>query len=159
MTSSMLLEALPPVQGMAGAIDLDITALISLAVFVFAALVLKFALIDPYVAIVEERERRIDGAKEGADELIRNAQEMLLSYEAQLATARRDAMDLRTGLRTAAEENREAMLASARDQAASELAAQRAKIDAQMQVANTAIEREAQTLSEALVARVLNTGA
>lgn len=159
MTSSMLLEGLPPVQGMASAVDLDFSAVIAGGLFLFMLFVLKFVLIDPYVKIVEERERRTEGARDGADDLQRKAQETLLAYEERLSTARREAMDLRTGLRTGAEEKREAQVAQARDEAAQLLATRRAQIEEQTKVADAAIEREAQALSQTIVGRVLNTGA
>lgn len=159
MTSSMLLEGLPPVQGMASAVDLDFTALLAGGLFLFMLFVLKFTLVDPYVKIVEERERRTDGARDGADDLQRKAQETLLAYEGRLATARREAMDLRTELRTGAESNREVQVAQAREQASALLTERRARIEDQTKIADEAIEREAQSLSQSIVSRVLNTGA
>lgn len=159
MNSSMLLEVLPPVQGMANAIDLDLTSVLAFVVLIVAMLFLKFALIDPYVEIIDERDRRTEGAKEGAEDLVARAQETLLSYESQLASARRDAMDLRTELRSLGESNRESELATARDDAAKALASKRGQIATQLKVADQAVEREAQELSQLLVARVLNTGA
>lgn len=159
MTSSMLLEALPPVQGMAGAIDLDFSLVLAFVVLVVAMLFLKYALIDPYLGIVDERERRTAGAKEGAGDLVEQAQATLLKYESQLADARREAMELRVSLRSTGEEARESKLAVARDAAAKALADKRAQIAADLQTADAAIEHEAKDLSQALVARVLNTGA
>lgn len=159
MNSSMLLEALPPVQGMAGAIDLDATAILAFGVLIVAMLFLKYALIDPYTAIVDERERRTEGAKEGADDLIAKAQETLLSYESQLAAARREAMELRASLRSTGESARESELAKARNEAAAVLSSKRELIASQLQVADQAVEREAQQLSQVLVSRLLNTGA
>lgn len=159
MTSSMLLEGLPPVQGMAAAVDVDITALIASGVFLFMLIVLKFTLIDPYLKIVEERENRTEGAREGADDLQQQAKDTLLAYEDRLAAARREAMDQRTALRASAESKRETQVAQARDTAASLLADRRVKIEEQTKVANEAIEREAQSLSQTIVSRVLNTGA
>jgi len=159
MNSSMLLEVLPPVQGMASAINLDATSVLAFVVLIVAMLFLKFALIDPYVDIVEERDRRTEGATEGAEDLVAKAQETLLSYESQLAAARREAMDLRTELRSAGEAKREAELATARDAAAAALAEKRTHIASQLKVADEAVEREAQELSQLLVARVLHTGA
>lgn len=155
----MLLEALPAVQTMGGPIDLDWTMVISFVVLIIAMLFLKHALIDPYVGIVEERERRTEGAKEGAEELVATAQETLLKYESQLAAARSEAATLRASMRTTGETAREAALATARTDAATALAEKRAQIEAGLKVADVAIEREAQDLSQVLVTRVLNTGA
>ena len=144
---------------MASAVDLDFSAVLAGDLFLVMLFVLKFVLIDPYLKIVEAREQSTEGARDGADDLQRKAQETLLQYEERLASARKEAMDLRTSLRDAAEAKRDEQVASARAEAEAHLATQRAKIDEQTKAADAAIEREAQALSQTIISRVLNTGA
>lgn len=157
MYSPMLHEVLPPIQ-MAGALQLDMTSILAFVVFIVAMLFMKFALIDPYVDIVEERDRRTSGARDGVDDLVEEAQATLLTYETQLAQARQDAMSLRTSIREQGESQREGQLESAREKAEASLSTHRAKIASALQEADKKVEAEAKSLSRAIVSRVLNTG-
>lgn len=158
MYSPMLHEALPPIQA-AGALQLDMTSVLAFVVFIVAMLFMKFALIDPYAEIVEERDRRTSGAREGVDDLVEEAQETLLTYENKMAQARQDAMSLRTTLREKGEAAREETLKDARERAESALSARREKIASALKEADGKVEVEAKSLSRSIVSRVLNTGA
>lgn len=157
MYSPMLHEALPPIQ-MAGALQLDMTAILAFGVFLVAMLFMKFALIDPYADIVEERDRRTSGAREGVDDLVEEAQSALLKYETQLAQARNDATSLRAAIREKGESQREKQLSSARKKADAALVTHREKLAAAIAEADKQVEDEAKSLSRAIVTRVLNTG-
>jgi len=158
MYSPMLQEALPPIQA-AGALQLDMTSVLAFVVFIVAMLFMKFALIDPYAEIIQERDRRTSGAREGVDDLVEEAQSTLLKYETKMAQARKDAMSLRTTLREKGEAEREAQLAQARERAESTLTTRRAAIAASLKDADAKVETEAKSISHAIVSRVLNTGA
>lgn len=157
MYSPMLQEVLPPIQ-MAGALQLDMTAILAFGVFIVAMLFMKFALIDPYADIVEERDRRTSGARDGVDDLVEEAQSALLKYETQLAQARSDATGLRTSIREKGESQRERQLTSAREKAEAALVAHRETLAAAVEEADKKVEAEAKSLSRAIVTRVLNTG-
>src|SRR5690625_2642482 len=154
MYSPMLQEALPPIQA-AGALQLDMTSVLAFVVFIVAMLFMKFALIDPYAEIIQERDRRTSGAREGVDDLVEEAQSTLLKYETKMAHA----MSLRTTVREKGEAEREAQLAQARERAESTLTTRRAAIAASLKDADAKVETEAKSISHAIVSRVLNTGA
>jgi F-type H+-transporting ATPase subunit b len=159
MTSPNLIDSLPPVQGMAAAVDLDITALISVVLFLLVYLFLKFTLIDPYLKIVEERENRIEGAQRDAEARRHQAQQILLKYEEQMAQARSDAQSMREELRGSAERERDALLVQSRERAQQELATARASLKDELGAAEESIDTEARSIADVLVGRVLGTNA
>lgn len=158
MSASMVIDALPEVHAMGGALQLDMTAVLAFVVFLVAMLFLKYALINPYVEIVEERDRRTTGALEGVDDMVAQAQKTLLEYEAKMAVARKEANTLREGLRAKGESHRDVALSAAHQKADHALDQRRSEIAASMAVAEKSVEKEAKSLSQAIVSRVLDTG-
>jgi F-type H+-transporting ATPase subunit b len=69
-------------------VDVDLTFLVELVLFVGLMLVLKPLLFDPMLTLFEERERRIDGAKLQARKIDEKSASALSTYEAEMAKAR-----------------------------------------------------------------------
>ena len=69
-------------------VDVDLTFIVELVLFVALMLVLKPLLFDPMLTLFEERERRIDGAKLQARKIDEKSATALAKYEAEMAKAR-----------------------------------------------------------------------
>jgi F-type H+-transporting ATPase subunit b len=69
-------------------VDLDLTFLVQVVLFVGLTLVLKPVLFDPLLKLFEEREKRIDGAKAQARKIDEKSAGALARYEAEMAKAR-----------------------------------------------------------------------
>src|SRR5689334_21072842 len=80
-------------------VDLDLTVLGQMALFVVLMLVLKPLLFDPMLKLFEEREKRIDGAKLEAREMDKQSAGALSKYETAMAKARGEANVERDKLR------------------------------------------------------------
>jgi F-type H+-transporting ATPase subunit b len=80
-------------------VDLDLTFVVQLVLFVALTLVLKPLLFDPMLKLFEERERRIDGAKSQARKIDERSATALDQYEAGMARARAAANAERDKLR------------------------------------------------------------
>lgn len=65
-------------------IDLDGTFLLQLAIFFALFAILHFALFKPLLAVFDEREKAIDGAKDTARELETSADEKFKKFEAEM---------------------------------------------------------------------------
>lgn len=69
-------------------VDVDWTFLVALVLFVVLLVVLKPLLFDPMLALFEERERRIEGAKLQARKIDEKSTTALATYEAEISKAR-----------------------------------------------------------------------
>ena len=72
-------------------VDVDMTALVSGAIFIVVALLLNALLIQPYLRIVRERAALTTGAQDSADETAEKAAALLTEYQEKLAAARSEA--------------------------------------------------------------------
>jgi F-type H+-transporting ATPase subunit b len=69
-------------------VDVDLTFLVQVVLFVGLTLVLKPLLFDPMLRLFEERERRIEGAKLQARKIDEKSGSALAKYTAEMARAR-----------------------------------------------------------------------
>ena len=140
----------------AGMVDIDASALISGGIFVVMLLLLNQLLFKPYLAITHERARLTTGAKGSADATLAEAESLLSRYQGQLSEARAEASALREQLRRSGEADETRIVSSARDQAASKLAAKRDELARQVAAAERDTDARASELSQAIVSRVLS---
>src|SRR4051812_5295939 len=80
-------------------VDLDLTVVGQMALFVFLMIVLKPVLFDPMLKLFEEREKRIEGAKLEARKIDQQSSGALTKYESAMAKARGEANAERDKLR------------------------------------------------------------
>jgi F-type H+-transporting ATPase subunit b len=69
-------------------VDVDLTFVVELVLFVGLMLVLKPVLFDPMLRLFEERERRIEGAKLQARKIDEKSASALATYESKISVAR-----------------------------------------------------------------------
>src|ERR1700693_2111638 len=69
-------------------VDVDLTFVVQLVLFVGLTLILKPVLFDPMLKLFEEREKRIEGAKLQARHIDEKSASALTKYESEMATAR-----------------------------------------------------------------------
>jgi F-type H+-transporting ATPase subunit b len=104
---------------------------------------------------VEEREKRIAAQIEAAEKANRQAQEVLASYQQQLAGARAEVQELVAAGRQAAEKVREEIVAKARAEHEELIARARREIVAEREKALAELRGEAVELSLAAASKVL----
>jgi F-type H+-transporting ATPase subunit b len=95
-------------------VDLDLTFVIQVILFVGLTLVLKPVLFDPMLKLFEERERRIDGAKLQARHIDEQSVTALSKYETEMAKARAVANSEREKLRAEAAKRENEILSQVR---------------------------------------------
>jgi F-type H+-transporting ATPase subunit b len=98
------------------AVDIDKSVLIQFAAFILLFLMIKPLLLDPFLKVIEERERRTDGAKAEARAMDERAGEIIERYEAELDKVRRIASQERERLRSEGQKLEAQMLQEARQQ-------------------------------------------
>ncbi len=98
-------------------VDFNGSVLIQFGLFLLLFLVIKPVLLDPFLKVVEEREKRTDGAKKEAREMDEKAGDIIQRYEGELDKVRKVANEERERLRSEAQKLETKILGEARDKA------------------------------------------
>jgi F-type H+-transporting ATPase subunit b len=136
-------------------IDIDGTVFIQFGIFLVTMAVLWTLVFKPYLAVQEERGRRIDGARRDATTMQERAQGMMNDYEARLLEAKRHGADERRKLRGEGEAYEREVLARAREVGQKALGEAMATANAQRDAARTRLLADAQTIGRQIASRVL----
>jgi F-type H+-transporting ATPase subunit b len=156
MTATELVQRLPELQRAAGIqIDVDATALVVAVLFLGLMVILKGMLFDPYLKLVEEREKRTAGATTDAADMTAQTAALQAEYDKRIAAARTEAAAIRDEIREEARVREESILSEAR-QRASEITSAASKATAtELSVARSQMEARAEELSRAIASRIL----
>lgn len=138
-----------------GPVSLDITAAISLGVFLLTWFLLHNLLFKHYLKVREKREQGIGGNKVEAVEMRATAEAKLATYEQGLAQARAEAAELRAKMKNEATSEEGALLSAARAEADKVLASNRSTIEDQVKQARGQLKEEAARLSELMADQLL----
>ena len=136
-------------------VDIDLTALWPILIFVVLLVALKPMLFDPMLKLFEERERRIDGAKLAARKMDQASADALTKYETEMRKARTAGNAERElhraeGLKVEAD-----IVDKVRESTATAMTTGRKELADEALEVRAALKNEAQALSGALASRVL----
>ncbi|HWP58907.1 MAG TPA: ATP synthase F0 subunit B [Candidatus Acidoferrales bacterium] len=136
---------------------ISIDSSIALQILAFLAFWFFFnrLLIKPYLEVVEERERRTDGARAEASQLAREAEELKAEYEKAIADAAAEAQAIKETIRAEGARIRDETLQRARAEAAGRLQAARATIQRELEAARRQAARDAEELAADMAAKIL----
>ncbi|MCC6647694.1 MAG: ATP synthase F0 subunit B [Polyangiaceae bacterium] len=118
MLENAFFRAAPLLSG--GGIEVDISPtlmLIQFGILSMLVVVLKPLLFDPLLAVLEEREKRVDGARAEARKMDDEAAELLLKYDGEIQKVHRVAVEERDKVRAAAQKLEAAEMSEARAEA------------------------------------------
>lgn len=133
----------------------DITFVIQIVSFLVLWLGLKRLIFDPVLAVIDERSARTTGVREEAAQLRLNAEAAETDFDGRMLQVREDVGRQTDASRTATEEEERQVLATAREQAAATLKAQRDQIRSQANAARAELAGEAGQLAQLIVAKVV----
>jgi F-type H+-transporting ATPase subunit b len=136
-------------------VDVDLTFVVQLVLFVLLTLILKPVLFDPMLKLFEERERRIEGAKVQARHTDEKSATALAKYETEMAKARNAANAERDKLRAEGAKKEQEILAAVRASAARTLEEGRRQVQAEGDKARAALKAESGAMARDLASRVL----
>lgn len=150
-------RALASTLSAAGGVDVDVnwTFLLQIGLFVLLFLILEPLLFDPMLKLFEERERRIDGAKNEAREMYRQADEKTAKYEEELTTVKRQAGEERDKLRAEGQKKEQQILAKVRAETNAMLDEGRKRIADEGAQLRKDLDAAAQALARDIATRVL----
>ena len=138
--------------------DLDVTLIFQLTLFVALLVLLNGILFKPFLKVIEDRHNKIHGAKEEADRLARLAGLDRETYEARLRDAKRQAQGEREALRQSGREEERRLLAEVRAEIARGLNETREQVSAAERAAKQSLATQTDALARQLVEKVLGHG-
>jgi F-type H+-transporting ATPase subunit b len=136
-------------------VDLDLTFLVQIPLFLLLLAVLKPLLFDPMLKLFEEREKRIEGTRLAASKEDERSAKALAKYEAVLAKARDAGAAERDTLRTEGLKREAEIMARVRAMTAATVEEGRAAIANEQKAARTSLAGEASALGRTIASRVL----
>jgi F-type H+-transporting ATPase subunit b len=139
--------------------EINATLLVQLAMFLFLLAFLSRFLFGPLLKLVEEREKRIEGAASEAKLLRASADQAAGTIDEQMAKAHADAKRVLQDLREKGAATEREHVEKARADAAARLEDARAELFAASEDARKRLKAEAATLANDVVARVLGRAA
>jgi F-type H+-transporting ATPase subunit b len=136
-------------------IDIDLTVLVQLAIFVAVGILASRALFRPYLRLREERSAGIEGAREEAARMTAQADAQLADYQSKLARARIRAEEERRKMRAEAAAHERQTLEGARGKAVAALDSARESITSQTAAARRELTPQADEIARKLAAKLL----
>lgn len=136
-------------------VDLDPTFLGQVVLFLVLFLVLRPLLFQPMLKLFEEREKRIDGAKNEARAMFAQADAMMARYEEELVAVRRAAGEERDKLRLEGQRNEQAILAKVRAETNATVEEGRVRIAKEASSVRAELGTSAAEIAREMAARVL----
>jgi F-type H+-transporting ATPase subunit b len=136
-------------------ISLDISILYQIILFVALWLILNKILFQPYLQLLEERERRTIGAEHDSADLEHEGARLRAQYEEKIAQAQTAAYAAKDAILQEARQQREKILGQARAAAASKLEQARREISLALEKEKALAAAEAAAVAGEMVSKVL----
>jgi F-type H+-transporting ATPase subunit b len=136
-------------------ISLDISILHQIILFIVLGLILNKILFQPYLRLLEERERRTIGAEHDSADLEHEGARLRAQYEEKIAQAQTAAYAAKDAILQEARQQREKILGQARAEAASKLEQARREIALALEKEKALAAAETATVAGEMVSKVL----
>lgn len=136
-------------------IDIDSTAFLQFAIFVVMAFAANKFLFQPYLAMREERDAGMDGARKKAENLSAEADAKLTDYEEKLANARLRAQKERRKIRAEAATHQQSVTDEARKLTQDAMDSASKKVESEIKVARAELLPKADELATEMVSKLL----
>lgn len=139
----------------AGMVDVDMSFVLMLGLFLVFTFLLHALVLKPLIAAQETRHRSMGGAREGASESELKAAEKRLDYDAKLQKARQDAVLVRDALKHEAEAEAAALVGAVETETQAKLATGHAALAQTAAKARAEMKTHVEQLSTELATRLL----
>jgi len=136
-------------------ISLDISILYQIILFVVLWLILNKILFQPYLRLLEERERKTTGAQHDSADLEHEGARLRAQYQEKIAQAQTAGYAAKDAFLQDARQQREKILAEARQEAKQTLERVRGEIAAALEREKRLAVAEAATVAGEMVSKVL----
>jgi F-type H+-transporting ATPase subunit b len=136
-------------------IFLDYTAVYQIILFLVLWAILNKLLFRPYLALLDERERKTSGARTESAELEHQAERLKAEYDEKIAQAQAAGNVAKETVLNEARQRREDLLARARQEASSALERVRHELAIQMEKERQLAAAEAASIAREMVQKIL----
>lgn len=136
-------------------IHLDISILYQIILFVLLWLILNKVLFQPYLNLLEERERKTSGAEHDSAELEHEGARLRTQYQEKIAQAQNAGYAAKEAILQEARQQREKILSDARQQATQTLEHVRGEIAAAVEQEKRLAAAEVGTVAGEMASKVL----
>jgi F-type H+-transporting ATPase subunit b len=136
-------------------ISLDLTIVLQIFIFVILWLILKNLLFQPYIALLDERQRRTAGARDRSDELEHEGERLRMQYEEGIAKAQAAGYAAKDLIVQGARQQRESILGQARQEAAGFLGRARADIQGELARQRDFVIRDGKEIGQEMAEKIL----
>jgi F0F1-type ATP synthase membrane subunit b/b' len=139
-------------------LDLDVTYLIVLALFLVPLLILNGLLFGPFMKLFEERHEQLQGALARAEAMLVESEERATAFEAKIQVATQRGMDARNKIRVEATQEMNTRIEAERQRLATRLEAGLTELKRKRLEALADAHVEAGRLAEITAAKLLGRG-
>ena len=136
-------------------ISLDISVLYQIILFVVLFLILNKVLFQPYLRLIEERERQTTGAQHDSADLEHEGARLRAQYEEKIAQAETAGYAAKEAILHDGRQQRETILTQARKEATNTLEAVRREVAAAMEREKRLAAAEVAVVAGEMVSKVL----
>ena len=136
-------------------ISLDISIVYQIVLFVVLWLILNKILFQPYLRLLEQRERRTTGAEHDSADLEHEGSRLRAQYEEQISQAQTVGYAAKEAIVQDGRQQREKILAEARQQAAGQLDRVRREVALALERDQSLAGLEAKAVAGEMVSKVL----
>lgn len=136
-------------------ISLDYSILLQMLLFVILWMILAKVLFQPYVSLLEERERKTEGAQEESSTLEEEGERLRVLYEESIAKARAAGAMVKEQILQEVREQREQLISRAREEALDHLERVRRDVRRELSRQREIAAREAEMIAHDMVEKVL----
>lgn len=137
------------------AVDSIVTVLIQIVAFLALWFLLAKFLFKPFIALLEEREKRTEGLTAAAAALTVEVEKLRAEYESAIAKANEEGAAVKETILQEARRTRERLLAESRTQAAERLTAVREEIHKEINTGRELALQEAAAIARQMAEKVL----
>ena len=135
--------------------DLDVTWLFQLGLFLICLVGLNGMILKPFLRVLQEREEKIEGARAAVVELTKLGDTDMEQYQARMRRARREAEQELEGFKTKARDEERRLLAETRAEIAQALNQARGEVAEAELEARQNLSKDTDSLARHLVSKVL----
>lgn len=136
-------------------VALDYTVILQVVAFLVFWFLLAKLFFNPFLFLLEERERRTEGVRREADALMAEAERLRGEYESGIERARSEGGRLRDAVTREAREAHERIVAQAREEARRFMETIRLEIRRMLETESEIAAREAQLIARDLAEKIL----
>lgn len=136
-------------------ISLDYSVVYQIVLFLVLWIILRKILFQPYLHLLEERERKTTGAQHDSLELEQEGARLRVEYEEKIAQAKAAGYTSKEAILQQARRERESILTEAREQAMKLLEGTRRELESQMRKERQIAVVEARMIAQEMASKIL----